>query len=147
MKSMKIFTTTNSKQTQELGELLAEGIKDGKIICLEGELGSGKTTFAQGILKGLGAKGPYSSPTFVVLKEYLLKSKSQKLKAVYHMDAYRVTVKNVLDIGWKEIVADKNNIIIIEWADKIRKIIPKDSIWIKFKWLDKDKREIKLLPS
>ncbi|HDH07754.1 MAG TPA: hypothetical protein ENG89_01905, partial [Candidatus Moranbacteria bacterium] len=52
---------------------------------------------------------------------------------IYHIDAYRVTAKNVLDIGWEEIVADKNNIIIIEWANKIKKIIPQKSLWIKLK--------------
>ena len=169
---MKIFITTDAKQTKGLGKLLAEEIKGGpasrrpvsnrqevssrrggKIICLEGELGSGKTTFTQGLLKGLGIKGPYTSPTFVVMKRYKRKLKGRKLltkiqssvQIIYHIDAYRVTAKNVLDIGWEEIISDKSGIIIVEWADKIRKIIPKNSIWIKFKWLDENKRKIILL--
>jgi tRNA threonylcarbamoyladenosine biosynthesis protein TsaE len=103
-------------------------------------LGTGKTTFVQGFLKGLGAKGPFTSPTFVILKYY----KSRKLKTIniYHMDAYRVNAKDVLNLGWKEIVAGKDNIIIIEWADRIRKIIPRGAVWIKFEWLDQNKRKI-----
>ncbi|MFH0930258.1 MAG: tRNA (adenosine(37)-N6)-threonylcarbamoyltransferase complex ATPase subunit type 1 TsaE, partial [Candidatus Moraniibacteriota bacterium] len=67
------FITANSKQTQKLGEILAKELKGGEIICLSGELGSGKTTFAQGVLHGLGAKKPHTSPTFVVMKEYKAK--------------------------------------------------------------------------
>jgi len=137
---VKTFITENSKQTQELGKILAREINTDKIICLEGNLGTGKTTFAQGFLKGLGIKGPFTSPTFVIFKYY----KSRKLKNfnIYHMDAYRVNAKDVLNLGWKEIVAGKDNIIIIEWADRIKKIIPKGAVWIKFKWLSEKKREI-----
>jgi len=139
-RSVKTFITENSKQTQELGKILAREINTDKIICLEGNLGTGKTTFAQGFLKGLGIKGPFTSPTFVIFKYY----KSRKLKNfnIYHMDAYRVNAKDVLNLGWKEIVAGKDNIIIIEWADRIKKIIPKGAVWIKFKWLSEKKREI-----
>jgi len=87
------------------------------------------------------------------MKRYKRKLKGRKLltkiqssvQIIYHIDAYRVTAKNVLDIGWEEIISDKSGIIIVEWADKIRKIIPKNSIWIKFKWLDENKRKIILL--
>jgi tRNA threonylcarbamoyladenosine biosynthesis protein TsaE len=141
------FITENSQKTQKLGEMLAQEIKStcppkrqARTICLSGELGSGKTTFTQGFLKGLKIKGPYTSPTFVIMKKY---------NNVYHIDAYRVTGKDILALGWKEIIADKNNLVIIEWAERIKKIIPRDSLWIKFKWLNKNQRELafsKLLP-
>ena len=138
MKTMaNSFITKNSKQTQKLGEILAKELKGGEIICLSGELGSGKTTFAQGILKGLGAKGPYTSPTFVVMKYYKVESRS-----IYHIDAYRVGPKDILDLGWEEIIASKNNIIIVEWAERIKAIIPKGSMWLKFRHLKDDEREI-----
>ena len=70
---MENFITNNFKETQKLGENLAQKIKTGAIICLQGELGSGKTTFTQGLLKGLGVEGPYTSPTFLIMKEYNLK--------------------------------------------------------------------------
>lgn len=153
---MKEFITQNPEQTRKLGELLTKEIRGGGIICLKGELGSGKTTFTQGFLKELGVKGPYTSPTFVVLKEYKLATNNKQLTtkkkkklsvvsgklSVYHIDAYRVKSKDILNLGWKEIIDDKNNIIIIEWADRIKKIIPKNAVWIIFKWIDNNTRKI-----
>lgn len=133
---MKKYITESVAQTKKLGEYLAHEIKGGKIICLEGELGSGKTTFTQGLLKGLKIKGPYTSPTFVIMKKYA--------PSVLHIDAYRVSAKDILDLGWKEITTDAYNIVIVEWADRIKKIIPRGSLWVKFKWLNKNKREISL---
>ena len=151
----KMFITENSKQTQKLGEMLAREIKDGKIVCLSGELGAGKTTFTQGLLNGLKVKGPYTSPTFLVMKHYKKEipiSKSQfpnkskiqnpKLQNIYHVDTYRVSAKDMLDLGWEEIIADKKNVIIIEWADRIAEIIPKDALWAGFEWIDEKKRKI-----
>jgi len=157
----KHFITKSARETKKLGKLLAKKLlrepANWQIVALQGELGSGKTTFTQGLLQGLGIKGPYTSPTFLVIKNYkkeFLISKSQfpnkfkiqnlKLKILntYHIDAYRVTAKDILNLGWKEIVSDKNNIIIIEWADRIRKIIPRRARWIRFQWMDKNKREI-----
>jgi tRNA threonylcarbamoyladenosine biosynthesis protein TsaE len=134
---MHKIITNNNRETQKLGEILAEEIQGGEIICMTGDLGSGKTTFTQGILKGLKVKGPYTSPTFVVIKRYKL-----KLKNIYHIDAYRVKVKDILDLGWKEIIADPKNVVIIEWAEKIKKIIPKNAVWINFIWKGENEREI-----
>ena len=131
---MHKFTTTSKTQTQKLGETLAKELRGGEILCLSGELGAGKTTFTQGLLSGLKIKGPYTSPTFVIMKKY---------NNVYHIDAYRIKNEDLLSLGWKELIADKNNIIIIEWAERIKKILPKDAIWIKLKWLNKNKRELK----
>lgn len=136
--SMEKFITTSKAQTQKLGEELAKELRGGEIICLSGELGAGKTTFTQGLLKGLKAKGPYTSPTFVVMKKY---------EHIYHIDAYRIKDKDLLELGWEEMLADNppagGNIIIIEWAERVRKIIPDNAIWIKFRWLDENKRELK----
>jgi tRNA threonylcarbamoyladenosine biosynthesis protein TsaE len=139
--------------------LLARKVKTGGIVCLSGDLGSGKTTFTQGLLKGLKVKGPYTSPTFVVMKEYHItcnikhKTKNKKtfhapcsmFHAVYHIDAYRVNSKDILDLSWEEIIASPQNIVIIEWADRIRDIIPKGSLWIEFEWVDKNERKIKFI--
>lgn len=143
---MQTYITENFKQTQKLGELLALELKDGKIICLEGDLGAGKTTFTQGLLKGLKVRGPYTSPTFVIMKEYVIKSKNQNpnFKNIYHIDAYRVKDKDILNLGWEELIAGKKNIIIVEWADRIKKILPKDCLKIKFKWVGENKRKVTL---
>lgn len=153
MSSKDIFITNSSEQTQKLGEILAKELKGGEIICLSGELGSGKTTFAQGVLKGLEAKGPYTSPTFVVMKEYKLKTQNakrktkiqnSKLEKVYHIDAYRVNAQDVLDLGWEEIISGKNNIVIVEWAERIKSIIPENAIWLGFEHLKDDERKVSI---
>lgn len=138
------FVTDNSRQTQKLGEMLAHELHGGEVICLTGDLGSGKTTFAQGMLKGLGVKGPYTSPTFVVMKHYKRKTTTQNSKPenVYHLDAYRVVAQDISDLGWKEIISNKNNIAIVEWAERIRRIIPKRAIWLKFEHREGDERKI-----
>lgn len=132
---MEKFITISKTQTQKLGEELAKELRGGEIICLSGDLGAGKTTFTQGFLKGLKAKGPYTSPTFVVMKKY---------KNIYHIDAYRIKDKDLMGLGWEELLANKKNIIIVEWAERVRKIIPDNAIWVNFKWLDENKRELKL---
>ena len=135
----KEFIAQNAKQTRKLGAALAQELKSGKIICLTGELGSGKTTFTQGFLRGLKLRGPYTSPTFVIIKKYGRRGIEGE---VYHIDAYRVGAKDILALGWEEIASDPKNIIIAEWADRIRKIIPASALWIKFEWLDENKRKI-----
>ena len=125
--------TRNNKQTQKLGEIFAKELRGGEIICLSGDLGAGKTTFTQGLLKGLKIKGPYTSPTFVIMKKY---------NHIYHIDAYRVGTEDILSLGWNEMIADRENIVIIEWAERVKKIIPKNAIWIKFKWINENEREI-----
>ncbi len=136
---METIITKNSKETKKLGAMLTRELRGGKIICLEGELGSGKTTFTQGLLKGLKVKGPYTSPTFVIMKKYK--------NNIYHFDAYRVKDKDILNLGWEEIISNPENIIIIEWADRIKKIIPKGCLWIKFEWVGEHKRKMTLMSS
>lgn len=140
---MEIFETQSAQETQKLAQDIARKFQGGEVLCLEGDLGSGKTTFTQGLLKGLGIKGPYTSPTFVVMKEYQLKTKNHKLKTVFHIDAYRVNENDILNLGWNEILEKgKENIVIVEWADRIKNIIPKNAMWIKFEWVDEEKRKI-----
>jgi tRNA threonylcarbamoyladenosine biosynthesis protein TsaE len=160
------FITEKAKETQKIGQLLAEEVLRSKfsqavVICLSGELGAGKTTFTQGLLKGLHAKGPYTSPTFVIMKNYRVTRNAKRgtskkaihdtrstIRDVYHLDAYRVKAEDILSLGWKELIADQNNILIVEWADRIKKIIPNPpaggAVWIKFKWLDEKKRKIEI---
>ena len=141
--------------------MLAQEIKSGLVICLSGELGSGKTTFIQGFLQGLKIKGHYTSPTFVIMKYYkrpayrtgrqATKDKRQEKNMshvpcpisqdVYHMDAYRIKEKDILSLGWEEMI-QANDIVLVEWAERIKKIIPANSLWINFKWISENEREI-----
>lgn len=131
---MKSFVTQNSRETQKLAEAWSKKIQSGRILALTGELGAGKTTFAQGLLEALGAEGPYTSPTFLIMKKYR--------ENIFHFDAYRVKKNDIMNLGWEEIVSNPKNIVIVEWADRISGIIPQDALWINFEWLDENKRKI-----
>jgi tRNA threonylcarbamoyladenosine biosynthesis protein TsaE len=135
----KSFITTSSSQTKKLGQMLAEELHGGEIICLSGDLGAGKTTFAQGILKGLEIKGPFTSPTFNIIKTYKI-----NLLTIYHIDAYRINSKDLIDLGWKDFAGKPNSIVIMEWAERVKKIIPASAFWISFKWLNDKERELTL---
>lgn len=158
---MPKFITASSKKTQKLAEILAKEIMASPslqsgafVIGLEGDLGSGKTTFTQGFAKGLKIKEKILSPTFVILKRFGIhkhklrikkqETRSKRHKYFYHLDCYRLdSPKDLFVFGFKEILKNPENIVLIEWADKIKKILPKNYLKIKFRWLDKNKREIK----
>lgn len=111
------------------------------IIALEGNLGSGKTTFVQGLAEELGVKENVLSPTFVIQKDFPLSLKN--FQNLYHIDAYRLkNYKELLDLGFADLIKNPENLIIIEWADKVRKILPRDIIKIKFENLGGNKRKI-----
>jgi tRNA threonylcarbamoyladenosine biosynthesis protein TsaE len=145
---MKIILSKNYYETQTVGKKLAEEIlkldrKNFRILALRGDLGGGKTTFLQGFAKGLEIKEKILSPTFVIMKKFEIKNKKSKFKYFYHLDCYRIKkTEEILKIGFKEIISDFKNIIAIEWAEKIKKILPKKIIWIKFEFINKNTRKI-----
>jgi len=143
------YLTNNPSQTRKLGKLLAEEILTttplGKavVIGLEGDLGGGKTTFLKGFARGLKISKKILSPTFVIMKRFVIKNRN--FKNFYHIDCYRIEeIKEILNLGFKEIASDPQNIVAVEWADKIRKILPKDTIIFQFEFINKNKREIML---
>jgi tRNA threonylcarbamoyladenosine biosynthesis protein TsaE len=96
------------------------------IIALSGELGAGKTTFAQGIARALGVEEQITSPTFVLEKIYELQE--QKWRHLIHIDAYRIDDAHELEVlGWNDIVADPSNLIIVEWPENVATLIPSDA--------------------
>ncbi len=123
------------------------------VVGLIGDLGSGKTTFTQGFAKGLHIREPILSPTFVIYRRYAVKDKNEgkssktiasSFKNFYHFDCYRLkNHEEILSLGFVDIVNEADNLIIIEWAEKIKKILPKNALILRFKLLGKDKREIK----
>ena len=147
---MKIkFLSQSPKQTKKIAKILALELlktklklRTGLVIGLIGQLGSGKTTFIQGFIKGLGIKRRITSPTFVLIKNYEVRIKNYK--KAYHIDCYRISgPKELLKLGFKEIIRSPKTIILIEWAEKIRKILPKNTIWVEFKHAKKqNEREI-----
>lgn len=108
---------------------------------LAGELGAGKTSFLQGFAAGLGINEKILSPTFIIFRRFEVNNK--RFKNFYHFDCYRMrNEKEMSGLNFEEIVADQNNIVAIEWPEKIRKLLPKDFFKIKFRFIDKNTREI-----
>ena len=120
-----------SKNIEETGNIAKEfldGLKPAKIgatvVGLHGDLGSGKTTFTQSIGRILKIKRKMNSPTFVIMKRYALKE--GQYKNLYHIDAYRLkNEKELLHLGWKEIIGNKGHLVFIEWPENIIKAMPK----------------------
>jgi len=131
--------TTTPFQTKKLGEILAKKFlktklkKTALVIGLEGNLGGGKTTFLQGFAKGLGIKKRILSPTFIIVKRFQVSG--FRFQYFYHIDCYRIQkLKEILDLGFKKIISNPQNIVAIEWADRIRKILPRETFWISFEF-------------
>lgn len=102
------------------------------MFALEGDLGAGKTTFVQGFFSGLGTRKRPASPTFIIMRRQGLKK--GKFKNVFHIDAYRLKKPAHLEaLGFREATASPENIILIEWADRVRSLLPKTTHWIHFK--------------
>lgn len=133
------YTTTSALETQKLGELLGKTIKSPTIIAFTSNLGGGKTTFIQGFAHGLGIKSKVISPTFVLEKIYDIPKQKY---ALYHYDVYRLSTDPFLVA---EILENaEHNIVAIEWADKIKKYLPKHTIWVKISIKKGDQRKINI---
>lgn len=105
------------------------------IIALTGDLGSGKTTFVQGFAKALGIKHRIVSPTFLIIRRYRVASRKKqgKIKNFYHVDLYRVhKIKELNALNFKSLLNTTNTLMLIEWAEKIKKLLPKGTIWVNF---------------
>ena len=120
------------EETQKYAEkLAASAAPDRRIFALVGDLGAGKTTFSGFFLRALGVTEPVTSPTFVIMKKYAL-AHLQFVHA-YHIDCYRLkNPEELLSLGFAEIIADKKNIILIEWADRMRESLPPEAVWVDF---------------
>ena len=141
----KVITKSDS-ETIKLGEKLAKRFRDGETITLTGDLGAGKTTLIKGIAKGLGIKKNITSPTFVLMKLYSTDlpritadkphlpagRQGSRIQRLCHVDAYRIgSGRELVDIGIMEYIDDLKTLTIIEWAEKVKDILPNDAIWIK----------------
>ncbi len=128
-------------ETKKLGEKIGRAIlkKEGFFfLALEGDLGSGKTTFLQGVAKGLSIKEKITSPTFVIFKKYKVGGD----RFFYHFDAYRIKENDLSALNFSEIIEKKNNIVAVEWSENIKKKIPLNSIKLEFSFIDDKKRRL-----
>ncbi len=145
--------TQNAQETQKLGEKIGLDLNSGKIglriLCLYGDLGSGKTTFLQGLARGLGVKRRVVSPTFVFMKQYKNLSPVttepcfSNNSFFYHVDLYRINnVKEAKGLGLEEVFKDSKAIVAIEWAERIKEILPKKRTDIYFDYVSENQRKI-----
>lgn len=131
--------TTSDQETRNFAKKYAKGLKGGEIIALLGDLGSGKTTFVQGLAKGLGVKERITSPTFVILNLH----QADKGLSLAHFDLYRLNNEADLEgIGATDYLGKKDIISVIEWSEKAKKILPPSTIWINFEHIDENRRKI-----
>ena len=138
---MKVHYTHSAADTQKLGEKLAGSLKPGAVLALYGDLGSGKTTFTQGLAKGLGITGRIQSPTFVLMRDYDLPVKDNS--QLHHLDLYRLqSDKELKSLNLNELVNEETSIFVIEWADKANQDYLQNAIKIYFKSLKENERKI-----
>ena len=111
------------------------------VIALHGDLGAGKTTFAQMLARTLGVIGEIVSPTFVIQKNYTLED--QVFSQLIHIDAYRLEEEREMEVlGWDDIIIDPSNLILVEWPEKIEGLLPQNTQHIYFKYIDDTTRSI-----
>ncbi|MCI9535929.1 MAG: tRNA (adenosine(37)-N6)-threonylcarbamoyltransferase complex ATPase subunit type 1 TsaE [Lachnospiraceae bacterium] len=121
-----VWETADSQETYRLGERLGRQAKPGQIYCLDGELGVGKTVFAQGFAAGLGIAEPVCSPTFTILQQY-----DQGEVPFYHFDVYRIGhVEEMEEIGYEDFFYGEG-VCLIEWSRQIEEILPEDAVRIR----------------
>ncbi len=138
---MKKYLTNSSFETKNLGSKFAGELKSGDIVLLFGALGAGKTTFVQGVAKGLGIGERVLSPTFVLVRTH--QTKNSRIKKMNHVDLYRIEKETDIEgLGLNEIFNEETAVTIIEWADKLSGFKPKKGHRIYFKHLNGDRREI-----
>lgn len=132
------ITSVGSQNTSEIGRSVGEKLHQGDVLALSGELGSGKTCFTGGLARGLGVEEKYriTSPTFTLINEYPARYK------LYHFDVYRINGYSELDdLGCEEYLGIEG-VVVIEWAEKIARILPAKTIFITFEYVDENRRKM-----
>jgi tRNA threonylcarbamoyladenosine biosynthesis protein TsaE len=133
----------DTTETKKLAEFLAKKLHKNDVIALYGDLGTGKTTFVRYLVEALGFKSRVQSPTFVLSRRYVDRSKSSDVNVINHIDLYRLSnEKDAAEIGITEFLQEPDSITIIEWPEIIESLLPPSTIKIKFEALEDDLRKI-----
>jgi tRNA threonylcarbamoyladenosine biosynthesis protein TsaE len=142
----------NTKETMEIAKTFLDKIlrnnkkqKGALVVALSGDLGAGKTAFTQAVAKHLGIKEKVTSPTFVIMKKYSINLENYNF--LFHFDAYRLkNEKELLHLGWEEIIEKKEHIVFIEWPKNVKKAIPDDAKFIYISHKENGGRILELNP-
>jgi len=136
-------TSRSPADTISFANLLAQELVGGEVILLRGDLGSGKTTFTQGLGIAIGIKKNIISPTFLIMRTYELPEKIGKATHFYHIDLYRTnSEKDIEGLGLYDLLEKKENIVAIEWPERLGASLPKNSIFLFFEHIDETTRKI-----
>jgi len=132
--------TKSPEETKKLGKELSKLVKPGDLIAFYGELGAGKTCFIQGISQELEVKGYVTSPSFTIVNEY------QGRIPIYHFDLFRLdNTEEILELGYEEYFYGEG-LTVIEWAERIEQLLPKEYLKIDIKFKDRNQRTISFIP-
>ncbi len=134
----QILYTESEQETEKFGRTLAEKLREGSVVALCGELGTGKTTLVRGIARGLGVKGYVKSPSFTIVHIY----RGGRLP-LYHIDLYRVEPDELSTIEFEEYVWSQG-VCVIEWAEKMKHLLPENTIYIHITHEGENRRKIEL---
>lgn len=136
--------TKTPQETKSQGEAFGAALHGGDVVALYGDLGSGKTTFVQGLAASLGLKQRIVSPTFLILKTYTLAGAKNHIEMFYHADLYRIASETKEEnVGLREILESENSLTVIEWPEKIETLLPQKTKRIRFTYLSDTEREIR----
>lgn len=136
---METIISTSEKETLQFAKNMSKKTKSPLCICLYGNLGSGKTVFSKGFAQGMGiASRQIKSPTFTLIRKYKAGAKN-----LYHCDFYRIREPDdVLSSDFEEMLQQKNSVILVEWPDRIEKLLPPNRLNINFEYKDENTRVI-----
>lgn len=141
------FFSRSPDQTRRVGRRLGEALETGDVICLQGDLGAGKTTFVQGIAQGWGSVDSVSSPTFILVNVYRRADQSGVTPPLlFHMDAYRLdSTPEAEELDLDSMLAQ--GALLIEWPERMNGLIPKENLWVNLEHIDDEEREMKFKAS
>ncbi len=141
MTTKKVELRTNSEgETRRLGEIIGRNLDQGDFVALIGDLGSGKTCMTKGMAKSLGVSDQYeiTSPTFTIINEY------PGIVTFWHVDAYRLeSSRDMIDAGFEDFFSSAG-VVVIEWAEKILDILPPNTLFITFEYIDETTRDVRI---
>jgi tRNA threonylcarbamoyladenosine biosynthesis protein TsaE len=134
------FVSHSPEQTQRLGVRIGEVLEPGFLVCLAGDLGSGKTTLTQGIARGWGSLDPVTSPSFILINEYQRADR----QTLYHLDAFRLKdAGEALFLGLEDLL-ESGSPMVVEWPERILSALPEERLWIDMHWVDELRRGLQL---
>ncbi len=133
----KQIVATSGKQTESVAEAIGKKLKGGELIDLVGDLGSGKTTFVRGLAKGAGSPNTITSPTFKISNVY-----KTPHYTIHHFDFYRLSEPDIMANELTEVMNDQANIIVIEWSDSVRGVLPENRLTITLTPTDEHDRQL-----